>query len=222
MSPIALCPSARQCRTEDPHAARTVTRLRFVTARRNLALFAALSALATVVLGLLVAPYAPGAVDRWADRSASTLSPSLLNLLVLPTEPYVLIPAAALIAGICLYRHNRVDALFTVAGPLVAIALNSWALKPAFDRWKGGTLVYPSGHTVSLIAVLTVVVLLVRFKAVAIAVGAVLVCCATVGMVGLGYHYLTDIAGGVCFAPAVVTAMRAALSPRRAREPSTG
>ncbi|MBN9740250.1 hypothetical protein DMP23_03875 [Amycolatopsis sp. A1MSW2902] len=199
-----------------------VTRLRSVTARRTLALFAALCALATLVLGLLVAPYAPGTVDQWTERHASTLSPALLNTLVLPTEPYVLIPAVVVIAGICLYQRNRLDALLAVAGPLVAIALNSWALKPAFDRWKGGTLAYPSGHTVSLLAVLTVIVLLVRFKAVAVAVGAVLVCCAAIGMIGLGYHYLTDIVGGVCFAPAVVTALRAALSPRRAREPSTG
>lgn len=199
-----------------------MTRLRFVTARRTLALFAALCALATLVLGLLVAPYAPGTVDQWADRSASRLSPGLLNTLVLPTEPYVLIPAVVVIAGICLYQRSRRDALLAVAGPFLAIALNSWALKPVFDRWKEGTLVYPSGHTVSLVAVLTVVVLLVRFKAIAVAVGAVLVACAAVGMIGLGYHYLTDIAGGVCFAAAVVTALRAALSPRRAPEPSTG
>ncbi|MFD2471937.1 phosphatase PAP2 family protein [Amycolatopsis silviterrae] len=193
-----------------------------MTARRTLALFAALCALATLVLGLLVAPYAPGTVDQWAANSAATLSPGLLNALVLPTEPYVLIPAVVVIAGICLYRRSRRDALLAVAGPFLAIALNSWALKPAFDRWKGGTLVYPSGHTVSLVAVLTVVVLLVRFKAVAAVVSVVLIVCAAVGMIGLGYHYLTDIAGGVCFAPAVVTALRAALSPRRAPEPSTG
>ncbi|WP_027927357.1 phosphatase PAP2 family protein [Amycolatopsis benzoatilytica] len=193
-----------------------------MNARRALALFAALCVLVAVAVGLLVSPNPPGALDNWAYGRVDGLSTGLLNALVLPTEPYVLIPAIAVIAGICLYLHRRRDAVLAVAGPVLAVALNTWALKPVFDRWKGGTLVYPSGHTVSLVAVLVVVVLLVRLRMAATLVSVVLLGCGAVGMIGLGYHYLTDIAGGACFATGVVTALRAALSLRREPAQSSG
>ena len=193
-----------------------------MTARRALALFSVLCILATVALGLIVAPNPPGALDGWAAATAVRVSAGVLHALVLPTEPYLLIPAIALIAGVCFYRHRRRDAALAVTGPVVAVAMNTWALKPAFGRLKDGALAYPSGHTVSLVAVLVVVVLLVRMKTVAVVVSVVLAGCGAVGMIGLGYHFLTDIAGGVCFAAGVVTALRVVLSPRRELEPSSG
>ncbi|GAA3531781.1 phosphatase PAP2 family protein [Amycolatopsis ultiminotia] len=193
-----------------------------MTARRALALVAALCALATLVLGLVVANRAPGALDTRATDVTGRLSRPLLDVLVLPTEPYLLIPAIALVAGACLFRHRRRDALLAVAGPALAVALNTWVLKPLFGRMKDATLAYPSGHTVSLVTVLVVLVLLARPKLVTTLVAVFLLCCATIGLVGLGYHYLTDVAGGVCFATFVVTGMRAALTPRLAPAPSTG
>jgi membrane-associated phospholipid phosphatase len=190
--------------------------------RRILTVVALACALATLALGLVFAGgRSPSALDSAAASDVSGLGHGLLDALVLPTEPYVLLPAIAVIAGICLYRHHRGDALLAVAGPAVAVALNTWVLKPLFDRWKDGTLVYPSGHTVSLVTVLVVLVLFARWKAAAIVLGVVLLGCATVGMIGLGYHYLTDIAGGTFFATAVVTGLRA-VTPRRAPVPSDG
>lgn len=190
--------------------------------RRILTVVAVACALATLVLGLVFAGgRSPSALDSAAASDVSGLGHGLLDALVLPTEPYVLLPAIAVIAGICLYRRRRGDALLAVAGPAVAVALNTWVLKPLFDRWKDGTLVYPSGHTVSLVTVLVVLVLFARWKAAAIVLGVVLLGCATVGMIGLGYHYLTDIAGGTFFATAVVTGLRA-VTPRRAPVPSDG
>jgi len=190
--------------------------------RRILTVVAVACALATLVLGLVFAGgRSPSALDSAAASDVSGLGHGLLDALVLPTEPYVLLPAIAVIAGICLYRRRRGDALLAVAGPAVAVALNTWVLKPLFDRWKDGTLVYPSGHTVSLVTVLVVLVLFARWKAAAIMLGVVLLGCATVGMIGLGYHYLTDIAGGTFFATAVVTGLRA-VTPRRAPVPSDG
>ncbi|HEY3709685.1 MAG TPA: phosphatase PAP2 family protein [Amycolatopsis sp.] len=190
--------------------------------RRILTVVAVACALATLVLGLVFAGgRSPSALDSAAASDVSGLGHGLLDALVLPTEPYVLLPAIAVIAGICLYRRRRGDALLAVAGPAVAVALNTWVLKPLFDRWKDGTLVYPSGHTVSLVTVLVVLVLFARWKLAAIVLGVVLLGCATVGMIGLGYHYLTDIAGGTFFATAVVTGLRA-VTPRRAPVPSDG
>ncbi|MEW2504284.1 MULTISPECIES: phosphatase PAP2 family protein [unclassified Amycolatopsis] len=189
---------------------------------RVLGLVAVLCALATVALGLGYAGgHSPGALDTWAAQAIAGLGPTTLNVLVLPTEPYVLIPAIAVIAGVCLYLRRRTDALLAVAGPALAVALNTWVLKPLFDRWKNDILVYPSGHTVSLVTVLVVLVLLARPKVLTVVLGVVLLCCAAIGMIGLGYHYLTDIVGGTFFATAVVTGLRA-VTPRRVPAPSAG
>ncbi|WP_432852104.1 phosphatase PAP2 family protein [Amycolatopsis sp. CA-161197] len=189
---------------------------------RVLGLVAVLCALATVALGLGYAGgHSPGALDTWAAQAIAGLGPTTLNVLVLPTEPYVLIPAIAVIAGVCLYLRRRTDALLAVAGPALAVALNTWVLKPLFDRWKNDILVYPSGHTVSLVTVLVMLVLLARPKVLTVVLGVVLLCCAAIGMIGLGYHYLTDIVGGTFFATAVVTGLRA-VTPRRVPAPSAG
>jgi membrane-associated phospholipid phosphatase len=91
---------------------------------------------------------------------------------------------------------------------VVAVVLNTWVLKPLFDRWKNDTLVYPSGHTVSMVATVAVVWFLVSGRAVTAAVvaavGAVLLAGVTLGMMGLGYHYVTDVVGGTAFAVFVV------------------
>ncbi|MGW4486096.1 phosphatase PAP2 family protein [Amycolatopsis sp. NPDC004368] len=189
---------------------------------RILALVAVLCVVATVALGLVYAGgHSPGALDAWAANVIAGLGRGLLDVLVLPTEPYVLVPAIAVIAGICAYRRRWPDAALAVMGPVLAVVLNTWVLKPLFDRWKERILVYPSGHTVSLVTVLAVVVALASRKVLVAVVGVVLLCCAAIGMIGLGYHYLTDIAGGTFFATAVVTGLRA-VTPRRVPAPSAG
>ncbi|MDT8914053.1 phosphatase PAP2 family protein [Amycolatopsis sp. PS_44_ISF1] len=187
--------------------------------RRILAAVALACALATLALGLVYAGgRSPGPLDVVPTAG---LGHGLLSALVLPTEPYVLLPAIAVIAGTCLYRRRPADALLAVLSPAIAVALTTWVLKPLFDREKDATLVYPSGHTVSLVAVLVVLVLLARRKTAAAAFGVVLLACATAGLTGLGYHYLTDVAGGTFFGTAVVTGLRA-VTPRRAPARSAG
>jgi membrane-associated phospholipid phosphatase len=137
----------------------------------------------------------------------------VLRALVLPTEPYVLLPALALLIAWRLYLSRPWDAVFVALAPSVAVSANTWLLKPLFDRWKGDTLVYPSGHTVSMVATLAVVFVLTRGLARTITgvVGAVLLGCVTTGMIGLGYHYLTDVVGGTFFAVFAVLAIRGPL-----------
>ncbi len=171
-------------------------------------------ALAALALGLVVAgDRSPIAVDE-AARSAITGWPhGVLRALVLPTEPYVLLPVAALLVAWRLSASRPWDAVFVVLGPSIAVAANTWLLKPAFDRWKGDTLVYPSGHTVSMVAILVVVLVLVHGPARAIiaGVGAILLTGVTIGMIGLEYHYLTDVVGGTFFAIFAVLAVRGPL-----------
>ena len=176
---------------------------------------AVVCALLTLALGLAYAGDHTGSGIDDAARSAVTgWPPEVLRVLVLPTEPYVLLPALALLTAWCLYASRPRDAVFVVLGPAVAVAVNTWVLKPLFDRWKGDTLVYPSGHTASLVATLVVVLVLThgRVRTIIAVVGAVLLAGAAIGMIGLGYHYLTDIAGGTFFAVFAVLAVRGLLT----------
>ncbi|WP_442875971.1 phosphatase PAP2 family protein [Amycolatopsis sp. NBC_01488] len=181
---------------------------------------AAVCGLLAVLLGLPFAGgTAPGAVDRAADAAVAHLSPGVVRVLVLPTEPYVVIVLAVVAVVLCLRAGRRLEAGLALAAPLLAILLNSFLVKPLYDRWKNDTLVYPSGHTVSLVSVLTVLVLVTR-RAFVVVLSALALLAATAGLVGMGYHYLTDVAGGTLFAVAVVLLTWSV--PRPAPAPSTG
>jgi membrane-associated phospholipid phosphatase len=169
-------------------------------------------AVLTVALGLIVG--APTAVDRVVESAVTGWPHGLLRALVLPTEPYVLLPVLALLV---VWRRSRPwDALFVVLAPAIAVAANTWLLKPLFDRWKGDTLVYPSGHTVSMVATIAVVFALTHglARTVTAVGGALLLVGVAIGMVGLGYHYLIDVVGGVFFALAVVPAVGSVTAAR--------
>jgi membrane-associated phospholipid phosphatase len=168
-----------------------------------------------VVLGLLVAGgRGPGAVDEAVRSAVDGWPRGVLVALLFPTEPYVPVSVAVLATLWCLRAGRQWDALFAVLAPLFAVGVNTWVAKPVFDRWKNDTLVYPSGHTVLMVATLVVVLVLVdgRARAVTAAVGVVLVACVAVGMVGVGYHYLTDVVGGAAFAVSAVLAVRGVLT----------
>jgi membrane-associated phospholipid phosphatase len=178
---------------------------------RRPTILAVACALLTVALGLVSAgDRGPSDVDEVAGSSVTGWPHGLLRTLVLPTEPYVLLPVIALLIAWCLHASRPRDALFAALAPAIAVAANTWLLKPLFDRWKGDTLVYPSGHTVSMVATLVVILALTtgRTRTITAAIGAVLLACVTAGMIGLGYHYLTDIIGGTFFAVATVLALR--------------
>lgn len=170
---------------------------------------AAVAALAGIALGLWV-PGGAVPVDHGGV---------LLEIMVQPTEPYVLLPAIALLTAWCAGKRRWDGVLLCLAGSLLPVAVNTWLLKPLFDRPLHDYLAYPSGHTVSLVAVLTVVVLLAKRMLVAVLAGVVTVI-AGVALVGLGYHYPVDVAGGACFAVAMVLTIARAL--RLVPVPSAG
>lgn len=192
---------------------------------RQPVILAAGCALLVLALGLVVAgDHDSVRLDDAARSAIAGWPPWVLRALVLPTEPHVLLPALAVLAGWCLCTSRPWDASFVVLGPSVAVAANTWLLKPLFDRWKGDSLVYPSGHTVSMVATLAVVFVLVRGlgRVVTAVVGAVLLVGAAVGMIGLGYHYLTDVVGGTAFAVFAVLAVRGPLALAQPRGHDAG
>ncbi|HYQ63391.1 phosphatase PAP2 family protein [Actinophytocola sp.] len=165
----------------------------------------------TVALGLLVGGRGPGDVDDVAGAAVAGWPHGVLRALMLPTEPYVLLPALVLVVVWCVQSSRPRDALFAVLGPSIAVAANTWLLKPLFGRWRDDSLVYPSGHTVSMVSTVVVVFMLTHGLArrITVVAGVVLLVAVTIGMVGLGYHYLTDVAGGTLFAMAAVPAVHA-------------
>lgn len=178
----------------------------------------------TVLLGLVYArSEGLSAIDRaFASPVQSHLGAhrEMLRVLVLPTQPWLLVVVLAIAAVFSVaYRRWRAAILIIVA-PALAAAVNHWGMKPAIGRHYLTThghrfLCYPSGHTVGLVAVLTVLALLVadrRMSLIAtVAMSAIVTTAAAIGMVGLGYHYLTDVIGGVGFAVAMVIAFAALL-----------
>ncbi|WP_280314395.1 phosphatase PAP2 family protein [Nocardia wallacei] len=154
-------------------------------------------------------------VGEWV-RAGLGAHPRVFEGLVVPSNAYVLLPV--LVIGVVGYgvRREWWRAGFLLVAPEVAVAVNTWVLKPLWDRPLQDYLAYPSGHTVHFVAIATAFVLLAehqRIRAAQVAVAAVLLAGVAVGMVGLGYHYPTDILGGTAAAIALVTAMYAALGP---------
>jgi membrane-associated phospholipid phosphatase len=186
-----------------------------VTIKRNGAVVTAVvTALGTLGLGLWVAgDQAPKAVDAGlldAINGTFARERPLLQLFLQPTEPYVLIPLIAVMAFCCAGQRRWDGLVLCLVGTLVPVALNSWVLKPLFDRRLKDYLAYPSGHTVSLVATLTVLALLARpgpARRLVVVLAAVVTAAAGIALVGLGYHYPIDVAGGACFAIAAVLSL---------------
>jgi membrane-associated phospholipid phosphatase len=178
----------------------------------------AITAAIALLLGLRFAgDRTPDPIDQaimtWISESTAAQD-ALLRLLVLPTQPFVLLPLIALITLAALFDGRRAGAMLALVGPAAAVAVNTWVLKPMFDRYYDDHLAYPSGHTVSLVAVLGTLALLARPglpTRLVVAIGVLLVVGACVGMIGLGYHYLTDVVGGMAFAVTAILGIAAAL-----------
>ncbi|WP_063813357.1 phosphatase PAP2 family protein [Nocardia anaemiae] len=178
-----------------------------------------LVALCAVLVGLAVAITLPltfpgdGAatdLDRALAQpihSALDDHPGGYQALVIPSNGYILIPLLLAAAAWFGHRGQWRRAVAMVVIPEVVVGLNSWVLKPLWDRPLHDYLAYPSGHTVHLVAIATAFVVLAestRARVVTIVIATVALVCAAVGMIGLGYHLPTDILGGAAVAIALV------------------
>lgn len=167
----------------------------------------------------------PNSLDRWAaDTVQKWLGDhrTILEILAEPSTSAVLLPLAIVAAIYFGFERRWAPMALLLIAPIIAVAINSAVLKPLFDRHLAGHLVYPSGHTVSLVAVMTVFALAARTAIVETAVvviAAVLLFGAAVGMIGLGYHHLTDILGGVGTGIAVVVGVAAVIDRTRLANP---
>lgn len=125
--------------------------------------------------------------------------PWAAEIFALATDIWVVL---ALLCGSALWftRQRRWwETVTVVLVPEAAVAVNTWVLKPWWGRPLHDYLAYPSGHTVHLVAAVTVLVLLlrsVRARRMVVALAIAVLCVGTLGMVALDYHVVTDIVGG--------------------------
>lgn len=185
---------------------------------------AAAGAAVTVAVPItLPADGGPSAVDRAiADplQSALDARPGVYEALVVPSNGYILLPLLLLACAWFAYRGDRRRALTMAVVPELAVAVNTWLLKPLWGRQWQDYLAYPSGHTVHLVAIASTFVLLAdthRTRCTVCAVASVALLAAATGMVGLDYHHPTDILGGAAAAIAMVILLCWAAEFRRGR-----
>ncbi|MTE14598.1 phosphatase PAP2 family protein [Nocardia aurantiaca] len=132
------------------------------------------------------------------------------RVLVFPSNSYVVLPLLFVSAAWFASRRQWWLAGFALVAPELAVTVNTFALKPFWERKLDHFLAYPSGHTVQLVAVVTAFALVTESGRVRTATGIVMVAvlpAVMIGMVGFGYHHPTDVLGGTTAAVALVTAL---------------
>jgi undecaprenyl-diphosphatase len=137
-----------------------------------------------------------------------------------------------ILVGAALRTRRRSAVLLAVLGPLSAVSLTEFALKPIIDRTHDGSPALPSGHATSIAAQATV--FLLAFVASGrpasrwlrrglTAAAGLAVVGVSIGMVGPDRHYATDTVAGVLVGASVVSALALALDAgarrRAGREP---
>lgn len=130
-------------------------------------------------------------LDDWFQHGRGTG----LGWLLFFTDPRPVLSILAVAVGAALLRRQWVLAIAVSVTPYAA-AWITWWCKLLFDRDKGGSLAYPSGHTTLMVVVLGMTMLVFgahRWLVVASIVFA------SLGMLGqaVTYHYFTDTVGGL-------------------------
>ena len=162
------------------------------------------------VLGILFARQSTAdpfdrAVDSWVIAGFDGHQALALRL----TSPGTTIPAVALsvvIAGACLITGRLRGAVLAVAAVPVAVGLCEVLVKPLVHRTYIGQVVYPSGHTATIFAlVATVTVLLLAsprpamprwLRILILAVAYLTAVAVVIGVIAVRFHYFTDTVAG--------------------------
>ena len=194
----------------------------------------ALAVVASCVLVVVaggVAFHGDAGVDRFDARAYGWVhdhvDASVLVQAIRLTTPWAVITLTAVTTAVAaLLRRYRL-ALLAGLGPLAAVVLTEYVLKPLVHRTVGSppggaeTYAYPSGHETGLSS-LTLLLVLVLFgltRSRAVLIGALVVALlvdavAAVALVGLRYHFATDTIAAVGVSGAVVVGLALLLDAR--------
>jgi membrane-associated phospholipid phosphatase len=166
--------------------------------------------LIVVVLGVLFAHQRTAdGFDKALDSPVISFFAGHGQLLPRMAYPGTLIPAvlvSVVIAACCLAAGRLNGAVLALTAVPVATGLDDGLLKHVFDRTYYGALVFPSGHTttvVALAATLAVLLLVPPQRAgtlaprvLAVAVSCAAACVVATAVIALRWHYFTDTVAG--------------------------
>jgi membrane-associated phospholipid phosphatase len=163
---------------------------------------------------------APDAFDRVLDDPVISVLGGHASLLHWMEYPGTQVPALVLslaMAIACLSARRLNGVVLALSAVLVATRLDEWLLKPLFHRTYLGALSYPSGHTTSVASLAAAYVVLFLLPArvprarpwllAGLAVLLALVVITALGVIGLQWHYFTDVVGGAAVGVATVCAL---------------
>jgi membrane-associated phospholipid phosphatase len=134
--------------------------------------------------------------------------------------PGTQVPALVLslaMAAACVGARRLNGVVLALMAVFVATRIDEWLLKPLFHRTYLGALSYPSGHTTSVVTMIACYVVLFllapqvpktrAWLLAGLVVLLVLLVVTALGVIGLRWHYFTDVVGGAAVGVAAVCAL---------------
>lgn len=159
--------------------------------------------IAVVLVIALLVRYHPGPTgfDRWGFSVIHPAPKDLLYRRVSELRAIPFVAGGSILAALVVVGRDRLRALSCLVGPITAVLVVEYVLKPIVDRRYEVVLTFPSGTTTVVASVATawVIAVPVRLRSVAVVVGAFLVALECIAVVALQWHYPSDAVCGAIF-----------------------
>jgi membrane-associated phospholipid phosphatase len=147
--------------------------------------------------------------------------------------PGSMIPAVVLTAALtigCLLTGRRHGAVLAILAVPVTAVITDWLLKPLVHRTYIGQVVYPSGHTATIVALAAAVTVLLLapprpempswLRTLILAVAYLTALAVVVGVIAVRFHYFTDTVAGAAVGVGTVCGLALVLDLIPAVRPS--
>jgi undecaprenyl-diphosphatase len=175
----------------------------------------------TLAIGVAVARQSTAdGFDRVVDDPVIRLLGGHATALYWMEYPGTQVPALVLslaMAVACLAARRLNGVVLALTAVFVATRFDEWLLKPLFHRTYLGWLSYPSGHTTSVVSIIACYVVLFllpprvpktrAWLPAGLVVLLALLVVTALGVIGLRWHYFTDVVGGAAVGVAAVCAL---------------